>query len=171
MTLFYFVFFGIGWLLYLNHHLLPGFVKGAWLNFSFGLFTSFALLPCYAILGSRGMLGTTAIILLVALLNGLTSWLMFFGLLGLFLRYLDKPSARVRYVVDASYWIYLVHFPLAIYIPGLIKNFDLNAALIKMPVALLAIVLVSFLSYDLLVRNSFFGVVLNGQRYARGQPV
>ena len=168
MTLFYFVFFGMGWLLYLNHQLLPGFVKGAWLNFAFGILASFALLACYATLQPRGLLGSTPVILLVALLNGLTSWLMFFGLLGLFLRYLDKPSARVRYVVDASYWVYLVHFPLAILIPGLMKQFDLNAALIKMPIALVTILIVCFISYDLLVRNSLIGKVLNGRRYARG---
>jgi glucan biosynthesis protein C len=170
MGIFYFIFFGVGWLLYLNHHLLPGFVKGAWLNFALGLLTSFALLACYAVLGTRGLLGSTPVVLVVALLNGLTSWLMTFGLLGLFLRYLDQPSARVRYVVDASYWVYLVYFPLAILIPGLMKNFDLSAALIKMPVSLLVILLVCFVSYDLLVRKTVIGKILNGRRYARGLP-
>ena len=33
----------------------------------------------------------------------LEPWLLVFGITGLFLRYLDRPSPSVRYLVDASY--------------------------------------------------------------------
>ena len=36
---------------------------------------------------------------------------MTYGLIGLFLRYMGKPSPRWRYMADASYWIYIVHGP------------------------------------------------------------
>lgn len=170
MTVFYFVFFAVGWLLYLNRDMLPGYVRGAWLNIALGLVTLFFLLACYVVFGARGLLGTAPVNMIIALLNGLTSWLVFFGLLGIFLRYLDKPSARLRYVVDASYWVYLVHLPLAIAIPGLLKNIDISAALVKMPLSILVTLLVCFLSYDLFVRNSFIGEVLNGRRFDRGIP-
>ncbi len=96
--------------------------------------------------------------------------MLFFGLTGLFMRYLDKPSARIRYVVDASYWVYLIHLPFTIWIPGLLVGTGMSVWF-RMLIVLMATTLACFVTYDLFVRSSFVGRVLNGRRYTRGLPV
>ena len=79
------------------------------------------------------------------------------------------PTARrpaVRYVADSSYWVYLAHFPL---IPPLIL---LVAPRAPFPVAWLVVVALLFsillALYELVVRHSVVGRVLNGPRPPRG---
>ena len=42
------------------------------------------------------------------------AWLSCFGLMGLFRWLLSRPSFIVRYLSDASYWMYLIHYPLVL---------------------------------------------------------
>lgn len=39
-------------------------------------------------------------------------WISAFALIGLAVGLLSRPSGAVRYIADASYWIYLAHLPL-----------------------------------------------------------
>ena len=168
--LFYFVFFGFGWMLYKHSDLLNTFTMGAWLQTAFGiLIGGVVLLAVILNADANGTTNTPTTVYLKSIITALSAWLMFFGLMGLFLRYLNKPSVLMRYIVDASYWVYLIHIPLVFIFPGLLKSIDLSA-LIKMPITMLATTVVCFLSYDLFVRNSFIGKVLNGHRYKRGLP-
>jgi peptidoglycan/LPS O-acetylase OafA/YrhL len=96
-------------------------------------------------------------------------WMLFFGFTGLFLRYLDRPSRRVRYVVDASYWVYLVHLPCTIWIPGLIVGTDLTVWP-RIGIVLIGTTIICFATYALFVRSTWIGKVLNGRRYSRGLP-
>ena len=56
------------------------------------------------------------------LLTGLVA----LGVTGLFLRHLNHHVPVVRYVVDASYWVYLVHLPFTLWIryPGTSSAFQ-----------------------------------------------
>ncbi|SVC45666.1 uncharacterized protein METZ01_LOCUS298520, partial [marine metagenome] len=38
-------------------------------------------------------------------------WLMIFGFIGFFRRFFSKENKKVRYISDASYWIYIAHMP------------------------------------------------------------
>ena len=82
-------------------------------------------------------------------------------------RFLAHASDRVRYVADASYWIYMVHLPVVVAMQVLVVDLPWHWSL-KFP----AIVLVSFavllLSYRTLVRSTFIGQTLNGRKYPRG---
>ena len=59
--------------------------------------------------------------------SALTTWLLVVGVTGLFVRYLDRPIGGVRYVADASYWLYLAHFPLVVWIPIALGGLSLSA--------------------------------------------
>jgi peptidoglycan/LPS O-acetylase OafA/YrhL len=96
-------------------------------------------------------------------------WLLFFGLTGLFLRHLDRPSGAIRYLVDSSYWIYIVHFPFMFWIPGVLSGLAWSPWA-KMAIVLSLTSLIGVVSYDLLVRSSAIGAALNGRRYQRGLP-
>ncbi len=103
---------------------------------------------------------TAACVALVALTRGFT---------GVFLRYASSGSAFWRYVSDSSYWVYLVHAPLAYFVPPLMVHWNVPA-LLK---CLLALALVSALcwsSYDFLVRPTAIGRLLNGRTYPAAAP-
>jgi glucan biosynthesis protein C len=165
----YGVFFGFGWMLYAQRSLLNGFGDFAWTQVVLGT----ALLPlnqwAFEQLVGAGTDGALNVMLLRAASGALMVWLLFFGITGLFLRYLDQPSAIVRYVVDSSYWVYLVHLPLTIWLPGLIGELEWSPW-VKMFAVLAGTAAFGFATYDLFVRPSFIGAVLNGRRYPRGFP-
>jgi peptidoglycan/LPS O-acetylase OafA/YrhL len=91
------------------------------------------------------------------------AWLMVTGGIGLFRRVLSRENARIRYVSDASYWMYLIHLPLLVILQALALPLAISAPvkfLLLMGISL-ALLLVS---YQLLVRNTPIGTLLNGSR-------
>ena len=96
----------------------------------------------------------------------LAGWTWVYGLLGLAGRFLASPSPAVRYVADASYWIYLLHFPLLLLVEVPLADLALPI-LVKLTIALVVVLGVLVLSYDLLVRSTWVGAWLNGRRRPR----
>ncbi|HWA84957.1 MAG TPA: acyltransferase family protein, partial [Opitutus sp.] len=77
-----------------------------------------------------------------------------------------RPRAWVRYVADSSYWMYLVHLPLVVWLQVAVAEFSLHWTL-KLAGIVAAVVVASLISYDLFVRSTFIGRVLNGRRQER----
>jgi len=102
-------------------------------------------------------------------LCALATWPLVFAITGLFVRHMRTPRPIVRYVSDAAYWMYLVHLPLTVWIPGLLARSPLPAAA-KFAIVLAATTLVTTVTYNYLVRSTVVGVLLNGRRYPRGLP-
>ncbi len=90
-------------------------------------------------------------------------WLMSFGLMGVFHRYLKSPNRVVRYVSDSSYWLYLAHVPLVIELQLAVCNWSWSA-FPKFALVTIVAVLGLMVSYQLLVRHTWIGVLLNGRR-------
>lgn len=99
------------------------------------------------------------------LAESLYAWVMTLGLIGCAEAWLSRPSAWIRYLADASYWIYLAHLPLVMWSqywvsqlpwPGTLK-------LLLITVADLALLL---LAYHWLVRDTWVGRLLNGPKRA-----
>jgi len=91
-------------------------------------------------------------------------WSFVLGFLGLFVRFCGKPSATWRYISDSSYWIYITHLPLIVWLQIVVADWPWPWSL-KYPLILVAAVPLLFLSYHYLVRSTFIGVQLNGRRY------
>ena len=71
-----------------------------------GPFPQLAIAP-----GSTAALGVgLGAQVVLACSSALTTWLLVVGLTGLIVRYLDRPIGGVRYLADASYWLYLRTF-------------------------------------------------------------
>jgi len=97
---------------------------------------------------------------------GLMMW-SFVGItIGLFKRFFDKPSGVVRYMADASYWLYLVHLPIVVWLQIAFAELEMHWSL-KLVAIVVITVGVSLLMYDLFVRSTLIGKVLNGRRKAR----
>lgn len=106
----------------------------------------------------------------IAFLYNLSSWLWSFALLGLALRYLPRQNRVLRYVSDSSYWVFLVHMLGTIGFGILVYSLPLGAGA-KMLINISATTAACLLSYQLLVRHSVIGVLLNGRRQEQASVV
>jgi glucans biosynthesis protein C len=166
----YGVFFGFGWLLYADRDaLLPTFPRHDWGQV--GLATALLVVNVFASTPRRGVptLPRDALHAGASAIGALTTWLFVFGLIGLALRHLDRPSATLRYLTDASYWSYLVHVPFLFWLAALIAPLPAPS-----PVKYLLLIVLTtgscLATYQLGVRSTFIGAVLNGRRYPRRLP-
>jgi len=158
------LFFGFGWLLYRWTDLLPRIEKGTWVALAVGLLfapaaTGILREPLefgdpWAAARAAGVLAAFCVCMVL-------------GVIGLFLKLFDRPSPAARYVSDASYWIYLVHYPLVVLLGGLLAPTSLPSAVKFLLVIGIATPLL-LLSYHLGVRATVVGLFLNGRRYAGG---
>jgi peptidoglycan/LPS O-acetylase OafA/YrhL len=93
----------------------------------------------------------------------LATWTCVFALTGLALKYLAQYSPIRRYVADASYWLYLIHLPIVMVLQVLVARLDWVWPL-KFAIILGIGFPIMFASYELLVRHSMLGWLLNGRR-------
>ncbi len=168
----YGLFFGFGWMLFRRRETLEGFRSPAWVLLAAGVLCFFVYRHLFEVncpprpdrmcTGIDEGRHLSAVVFLA-----LSMWFMAYGLIGLFLRYMDRPSRRWRYMADASYWIYIVHVPFVMLLPLLLASVPLPAILKLALVSVTAIGLI-LLTYKYFVRPTFIGKQLNGHRYSRG---
>lgn len=96
----------------------------------------------------------------------LAIWTWTFAAIGMALRFLSRHSPARRYIADSSYWIYLIHLPLVIVLQAAVSRLDWPWPP-KFAVVLGVGFAIMFASYELLVRHTFIGAVLNGRRIPR----
>ncbi|QZO13742.1 acyltransferase family protein [Pseudoalteromonas piscicida] len=78
-------------------------------------------------------------------------------------KWLSRFNKQSRYISDASYWIYLIHIPLLVYIQLPLTNLE-TPVFIKFTIALSLTVTIGIISYHYLVRNTVIGILLNGRK-------
>ena len=96
------------------------------------------------------------------------TWLWSFSLIGLALRHLNRQSKALRYMADSSYWVYLVHMLGTIGFGALLYGTPLPAE-VKMLLNIAATTILGLATYQLFVRNTPVGQLLNGKRIPPGQ--
>jgi hypothetical protein len=159
----YGVFFTFGWLLCQRRDVMDRFGAHWKAPLAAGVVASVA----YLFTGvARPIADPLTLHVVTVALCGLSMWFLIFGIVGAFVSLMDRPRRIVRYFSDAAYWMYLVHFPLTIWIPGLLATAPLPAA-VKFAVVLLTTTAVTLTTYHLFVRSTAIGALLNGRRYSR----
>jgi glucans biosynthesis protein C len=98
----------------------------------------------------------------------IAGWAWTFAMIGMSLRFLSGFSRIRRYLADASYWMYLVHIPLVVALQAGVSHMPW-AAPVKLLFVLGVTLPVLLASYQLLVRNTFVGVILNGRKLGRDE--
>jgi membrane-bound acyltransferase YfiQ involved in biofilm formation len=151
--------FAFGWLLYHQRDLLPRFERNVWPHLALAL-------PAFAVYGKVSGANHP---FLRAAGNVLYCWLMIFAVTGLFLKLCSHPSPRWRYLSDSSYWIFILHMPVVVGLQVALMPVPLPA-LAKIPLVLAIAVVLLVISYDVAVRPTWIGALLNGRRYPRGLP-
>ena len=109
-----------------------------------------------------GLVGT-------ALLKAAYAWLMAFGMIGLFRWTMARERFRVRYMSDASCWMYIVHLPLVIARQRLAASLSANPRL-AFALILVGVTVILLLTYQVAVRHTPIGTMLNGKRARRSAP-
>ena len=99
----------------------------------------------------------------IAFVQGCASWLWSFAAIGLALRFMATHNKVLAYLSDSSYWVYILHLPLTIAFGLLVFPLDLPA-LAKIALNIAATTAVCLASYELWVRSTWVGLLLNGQR-------
>ena len=99
----------------------------------------------------------------LALLTGYLSLGLTISSLGLGRRFLNSNRAALRFLADASYWIYLVHLPLVLALQTFLIPFSVSIWL-KLSTVVVATLFFSMLSYVVLVRYTPLGWMLHGKR-------
>jgi hypothetical protein len=96
-------------------------------------------------------------------LGGLYTWLMLSALLGVFQRYFAGSAGWWKYLADASYWCYLAGFPIQAALQVWFAPQTLPILFEFLLVNVLTFTLL-LASYELGVRHSWLGLLLNGKR-------
>jgi peptidoglycan/LPS O-acetylase OafA/YrhL len=155
--------FGLGWLI----HRQPGLLNGLAARWGLNLALAAALTTA-----SLMMLGLAPVVvadkpglakLVHAATYALAIWTWTFAVIGMALRFLSNESRARRYIADSSYWIYLIHLPLVIVLQAAVSRLDWAWEL-KFAAVLGVGFAIMFATYELLVRHTFIGSMLNGRR-------
>lgn len=101
-----------------------------------------------------------------ALFETAYAWLMCFGAMGLFNWLFARSNFTVRYLSDASYWMYLMHLPLIILAQWLVVAWPISYHL-KYILVCASVTATVLITYQLFVRYTFIGSRLNGPRTRR----
>jgi len=152
--LFYFFFYALGWVLYKSKEVLESFLKYDKVLVLIAIILFTAVFFFYYEIDDiiKGIISSFIISMFVL------------GITGLFVRYFSNHSKKMRYISDASYWVYLVHIPFTIIIPAWIVSWNLPG-IVKFSITLVVTTIICFATYHFLVRSTFIGKFLNGRRY------
>lgn len=162
-TFVYFLsFYLIGWVLFKSKHHLDTFMRYAWIC----TILAFILATIQGLTIQNLGLAPNENSVMLILYSSVVVCLFMFGITGLFIRYGSKHSARMRYISDSSYWVYLIHLPLTAIIPAFIWQLQIPAVG-KFLIVLSTTTIICFVSYHYLVRATFIGKFLNGRKYPR----
>ena len=162
-------FFVLGWMLSRQRELISRFTRLApqrWIVAGLGIA---AILLLGEIERDPGHPYHLAAHVAFALSYALTMWSLVFLTIGVFQRFCSWPNAFVRYVADSSYWMYLIHLPVVVWLQVAVAELPLHWSL-KLAFISVMTIAVSLLSYDLFVRSTLIGWVLNGRRRERVLP-
>lgn len=160
------MFFLYGWTLYrLRGDLLAQYARHCWKFAAAGLvfyMGSGALFQLFL----NDPLAIAHIEMVTAYVYGSASWLWSMALIGLFVRYLPTQNRALRYLSDSSYWVFMMHMLGTLGFGILLYNAPFGAVA-KMAINIAATSATCLVSYHLLVRHTWIGVLLNGKRHVR----
>jgi peptidoglycan/LPS O-acetylase OafA/YrhL len=100
----------------------------------------------------------------------IAGWCWVLGLIGAAARFLDQPSARWRYLADASFFVYIMHLPISYLLSALVMRWPAHWAF-KFIFIVGLTTAITFTMYHYLVRSTFIGTFLSGRRYPRVDAV
>ncbi|ULQ52182.1 acyltransferase family protein [Flavihumibacter fluvii] len=154
----YFLFFEVGWIIYKTDSLakLKDYpitqIVTATLLFFLLIFVPWP--------------DTAAWLFVREFISALLCSLYVFGFIGLFITKFNYYSKQFNYIMNAAYWVYIIHLPVVAFFPGLVFPLEWPV-FVKFMVTLLTTTGICFVSYHFFVRNTFIGKFLTGKNIGR----
>jgi peptidoglycan/LPS O-acetylase OafA/YrhL len=127
----YGISFAAGWMIRRERGMVARLVATGWWHLGAGVLALLAALVAsiaWFVVTNHGSTPAPGLLLAAQATSALSCWLLIFGLIGVAERVLARPSRAVRWLVDASFWIYLVHLPLCVLVPWMLSGLPLGAA-------------------------------------------
>lgn len=78
-------------------------------------------------------------------------------------KWLNKENKISRYFSDASYWVYIIHLPIMLYIQMVLVTPDISVH-VKFVISVVLTLILSLASYQMFVRKTPIGRLLNGKK-------
>ena len=153
--------FGIGWIAQRRADLLAQMTRAWPAHLAIGAALSASLLIAPI---TDATSGTDR--MLAAFAYALMAWCYVFGFIGAALRLFSKAHPVTRYLADSSYWLYIIHLPIVMALQVVVMKWTWPAEA-KLAFILVTSVSAMLVSYQLLVRHTPIGWLLNGPRKRR----
>ncbi|MDO4783979.1 MAG: acyltransferase family protein [Propionibacteriaceae bacterium] len=99
-------------------------------------------------------------------LIALAGWTTSYALIGLATRYLNTERPWIRYLADASYWMYLMHLVVQTFGAVILAGLSWPMP-VKLSVNMVVSTALLVVSYDWFVRSTWLGAWINGRRLPR----
>ena len=166
ILLYYGIFFAFGWLVYRKAHKIDNFTR---YSSSFVALAAIALpvsLYFQQYESQTSHEWYAALKLLAFFSLACLTCFTVFGLVGVFHKFLGRYNRTIRYVSDSSYWLYLIHLPIVMYLQVLFADCTMSS-IVKFLVMNSITFLVCIITYNLLVRYTFIGSILNGPKHRK----
>jgi len=166
VSLLYGTFFLFGWLLNRHSSLMEKFAALTWHKLIIGLIaivmstvlSSFQMKfgHAYYLYAKAGFVLSYAVMM----------WSLVSITIGVCQRLFSRSNSSVRYIADSSYWLYLIHLPIVVWLQIAFAELALHWLLKLVSISAITI-FISILLYDAIIRSTFIGAALNGKRKPR----
>jgi ABC-type multidrug transport system ATPase subunit/peptidoglycan/LPS O-acetylase OafA/YrhL len=161
--------FAFGWLAHRVPALLASWQRQWMIHFAVAVTATIGCLAIGGVMPDFASAPATRETTIYAALYALGSWSWTFAIIGAALRFCSSDSPSRRYISDASYWIYIMHFPIVALLQTAVMTLPLHWS-IKFTIILGGTLSLLFAAYHVGVRRTFIGEVLNGTRFGSGSP-
>lgn len=158
-----FGYFALGWFLFAHQEVMHSW-QSRW---QIPLFVALIVLPICVWASRVRLFDENNIDIVMGLLAGATNGVLGIGmtiaLIGLFHLRLDKPTKIGELLGQASYWVYLIHFPIVVAAGGVVSVLDAPAIIKYLATLAIAIPIIA-LSYYVLVLGTPLSSIIAGKR-------
>lgn len=160
-------FFAVGWLFGRQPQTIADFGRVTVMRVLLAVVSAILALKVSVIQSDPGHPHFTAARVVFTLGYAMMMWTLVALTLGIFRRFFSQPLPAIRYLAESSYWMYLIHLPLVVWLQVAVAEIPIHWSL-KLAFVSGASIAASLLTYDLFIRSTFLGAILNGRRRARG---
>jgi len=163
-----YLYFGIcfllGWILYQRIQDLQALASHWKKNMVIATVLFVAGLVLFVLQGDAGNTQYYPLHTLLSLANGFSIGYYMLAFVGMFSRFFQAENPWIRYFSDSAYWIYILHSIPLVIIALLLHDWKVIAE-VKFLVVCIGTLVICLLSYQLFVRKTKIGEILNGRRY------
>ena len=163
VLVFYFLFFASGWLIHRASGALESLRRNTRPFLVIGLAGLGVVLALRIGLLSGKIDESLSVRLAGFAADTACAWFLSLGLMGAGLSLVKNQHPTIRYIADASFWIYLIHLPVMLLVQQGFHAWHIPIA-IKFLTTLATTTAIGFASYALFVRHTPIGTLLNGPR-------